>query len=871
MHATIAKLAFIALLALPARATVFTTFTVNDLGDASDGNAGDGVCRTAGNVCTLRAAIEEVNALSTPHGIVFSVAGTITPATAYPPIVRIISIDGRPAPGYDNDPRPVVTINGGRTLARGFDFAAGSDDSELWAVRLYGFTDTAVSISSANVLLSACHFGPIGGGTPNGDGVHLQASSNAAEIGGSGFGVRNDNVISGNIRNGIRVEGSNHTILNNWIGIDATGMNVLPNGGDGIYIAGNAQGICVGGTGNRRGESVISGNGGNGVTVDGSSGNVIVGTIGLNVSGSNAMPNAGDGVALMNGANDNQIGTVYNSSLIAGNAGNGISIASSCNRTKILSCMVGVEVGSTGAVIGNGIHGISDAGTGTVIGGEFANGIFGNTLDGIHLGPTAVGTRIGSSFIGAFYHYFYAGNRRYGIGIDGATNVTISGMFSYDGNVIGANGSDGIHITGAVTATIDHNEISTSAGAGVLVEGGAARVTITANSIDANGGPGIDLGGDGVTPNDTRDADGGPNGRQNYPVITSVLGTATQTIVQGTLNSTPNGTFALHFYSSVTADPSGFGEGATYLGTTDVLTGNSGNAAFLFVTGATTGVITATATGANGTSELSAARPVTPSSIQFALPVYIAGENAGAGIITVTRTGDLSATSTVQYATADHTATHPADYTLTTGTLTFAPGVASETFSIPIVNDGIPEQGETLMLMLANPTAAFLGTPVVSSLTIEDYYPSANLSITKTAGSLTFAAGQQITYTIRVANAGPDPATNVIVTDVLPSGSTFVSTTSATFHCAGTTTITCTAASLAAGAFADIALVVTATGNQPIANSASVAAKVSDPVPTNNSASAAAVVPVTMIPTLSELTLFALAIAIAAFAAAKLR
>ena len=39
------------------------SFTVNSSGDAGDANAGNGVCATAGNFCTLRAAIREANSL----------------------------------------------------------------------------------------------------------------------------------------------------------------------------------------------------------------------------------------------------------------------------------------------------------------------------------------------------------------------------------------------------------------------------------------------------------------------------------------------------------------------------------------------------------------------------------------------------------------------------------------------------------------------------------------------------------------------------------------------------------------------------------------------------------------------------------------
>ena len=75
---------------------------------------------------------------------------------------------------------------------------------------------------------------------------------------------------------------------------------------------------------------------------------------------------------------------------------------------------------------------------------------------------------------------------------------------------------------------------------------------------------------DGVTTNDATDADTGPNNLQNYPVLTSATSGATMT-VQGTLTSAANTTFRIEFFSGG-ADPSGFGEGATPLGSLDVTT-----------------------------------------------------------------------------------------------------------------------------------------------------------------------------------------------------------------------------------------------------------------------------------------------------------
>src|SRR5438552_1720069 len=41
-----------------------SSFTVNDLGDTSDANAGDQICADSNGQCTLRAALEEANALT---------------------------------------------------------------------------------------------------------------------------------------------------------------------------------------------------------------------------------------------------------------------------------------------------------------------------------------------------------------------------------------------------------------------------------------------------------------------------------------------------------------------------------------------------------------------------------------------------------------------------------------------------------------------------------------------------------------------------------------------------------------------------------------------------------------------------------------
>jgi hypothetical protein len=104
--------------------------------------------------------------------------------------------------------------------------------------------------------------------------------------------------------------------------------------------------------------------------------------------------------------------------------------------------------------------------------------------------------------------------------------------------------------------------------------------------------PGIDLGGDGVTLNDgdnpltpevDPDSDEGPNGLQNYPVLTSAVPGEQSITIGGILESTPEATFRIEFYSSPRCHPSGHGPSERFLGFTKVTTDESGLADILEV------------------------------------------------------------------------------------------------------------------------------------------------------------------------------------------------------------------------------------------------------------------------------------------------
>ena len=106
--------------------------------------------------------------------------------------------------------------------------------------------------------------------------------------------------------------------------------------------------------------------------------------------------------------------------------------------------------------------------------------------------------------------------------------------------------------------------------------------------------------------------------------------------------------------------------------------------------------------------------------LQFSASNYDVGEGGVSATVTVTRGGDTSGTSTVDFLTSDGTATQAQDYIVASGTLSFAAGETSKTFAVLIVDDGFIESNEALNLTLSNPTGATLAAPSSATVTISD-------------------------------------------------------------------------------------------------------------------------------------------------------
>jgi len=119
-----------------------------------------------------------------------------------------------------------------------------------------------------------------------------------------------------------------------------------------------------------------------------------------------------------------------------------------------------------------------------------------------------------------------------------------------------------------------------------------------------------------------------------------------------------------------------------------------------------------------------------PPSVQLTSSTFSVGEAGTTLNVGVSRTGDTSGASTVEYTTSDpggandcnlptNAASSRCDYLTTLGTLTFAAGETSKTVSIPIIDDVYAEGGETFTITLSNVTGATLGT-ATATLTITD-------------------------------------------------------------------------------------------------------------------------------------------------------
>ncbi|MBK7147057.1 MAG: hypothetical protein IPH76_18390 [Xanthomonadales bacterium] len=261
----------------------------------------------------------------------------------------------------------------------------------------------------------------------------------------------------------------------------------------------------------------------------------------------------GDGVFISGAGNSfGQSNCSFGVVISTGNGGYGFHINGEAADGNLLNHFRSGTDGSN--ALGNGLGGV------LVDGGADANqiGAYG-CYGGMVRANQGPGVKLqGSATTGNLLRSVEAGsvaqpNTGHGIWIDGASNTAMSYVVSAIGN-----GGDGIRI---------------EAGSGNWFDGNYYGV------IHSNGGLGINLvaPGDppnGVTPNDPGDADSGPNGLLNFPVITTIVGAGSGNVAL-TGSACAGCTVSLY---RVAADPSGHGEGLDYITTATADGGGNWNA-----------------------------------------------------------------------------------------------------------------------------------------------------------------------------------------------------------------------------------------------------------------------------------------------------
>jgi CSLREA domain-containing protein len=774
------------------------TLIVNSTGDAADINIGDGVCDTdagtAGDQCTLRAAIQEVNFFPTGIDVInFSLPGnsTITIDTALPAISGNLNINGLGA-----DLLTVMRSTAvGSPLFRIFRIESGT-------VNLSGLKISGGSVDSPN----------LGGGVSNGGTLtltNITVNGNAGYAGGgihsTGTLTVNNSTISGNTSSasggGMAIEGGTVTLNNSSVSGNNGGA------GGGIY---NQYGILT------LTDSTVSnntGSAGGGIynTYDTASLTLTNCTISNNISGSFA-----------GGIFNNNIFTMTNTTVSSNTAeefGGGIRNNGGTLRSTNSTVSQNKSNTSTGGGISNGIF---PAYLGNTIIADNTSALGGPDLNGPFISEdyNLIGNTLGATFTGTITHNI----------VNQSANL---GLLANNG------GPTFTHALMAGSPALDAGSNTLSDGVGLTTDQRGAGFIRKADSADANTTQTVDIGAfearasveditDKSTPQDTPlsfDFNVG-----DAALITSVTASSSNTTlvpnltaninVTGsgstlTLNITPaanqfgistitvtvtsglesmSDTFVLTVteepdVSVAVSPPSVSEDGATNLVytftrtgvTTGALTVNfsasgiASSSTDYALSGATTFVAnsgTVTFTAGNATKTVTvdpttdlafeanetAVLTVTSGSgysvgspnqatgtitnddpvggiIRFSLATYRTTESSGSTTITVVRDGDNTEAVTVDYATPDDseattvvqcstingTASPRCDFTTALGTLRFAAGEISKTFTILISQDNFVEGPETLSLTLSNLTGgATFGVPSTAALTIAD-------------------------------------------------------------------------------------------------------------------------------------------------------
>ncbi len=253
---------------------------VNSIGDAESAEPGDGHCDTGNNIevagedvpeCTLRAAIQEVNAEGWEPNIEFEIQGaaphTIELISTLPPIEKSTIISTRLGSGSkvsesNSLPPPSVIVSGFNLIPNGFSFEAESSGSLIEGLAINGFGNSAIMVRTDDITIRGNYIGtdPIGSRVGNGNSGISVNEGIGTMIGGES--PEHSNIIVGNNFGVLSESASQTVIIGNWFGLMPDSSEVFSNSQAGVKIQGGANNGIGGATevpGTGRGNIIVGG------------------------------------------------------------------------------------------------------------------------------------------------------------------------------------------------------------------------------------------------------------------------------------------------------------------------------------------------------------------------------------------------------------------------------------------------------------------------------------------------------------------------------------------------------------------------------------------------------------------------------------
>jgi len=412
---------------------------------------------------SLRWAITQSNNTAGVDTIAFNIASAnkvITPTSALPIVYDAAIIDGTTQPGYAG--KPLVEIDGASAGA-GVDGLKLSGSDVLKGLSITGFTGEGVGTLPRTDV-------SYGGNTIEDDWIGLNTAGHAAGNGLHGVGlysssnlVEND-VISANAGDGVfalgTLFGGGHgynTIQNNIIGLDPTGAIAMGNL-DGIGLQDSPANHVL--------NNVLSGNHADGLLLmnpatGDTHGTIVTGNIvGLDSKGASALGNGDYGMEIQSANNTIGGTTPAARNVVSANAVAGIVFwKSGAYGSVVEGNYIGTDATGTKAR-GNGAQGIafSDAGA-NLVGGIAAgagNVISANGQEGVGIFPGS-GEVLEGNTIGASALGKALGNATWGVAVINGSDNVIGGTEAGAGNYIAFNGKTAIWVSDPASATVAGN------------------------------------------------------------------------------------------------------------------------------------------------------------------------------------------------------------------------------------------------------------------------------------------------------------------------------------------------------------------------------------------------------------------------------